>query len=81
MVYGEAQPQLSALIVPSHPDLSVQKLQAVVDSANQLLPDYARIGQWHAVGTAFSVRDGLLTANGRPRREQIREFYRDIIQI
>lgn len=80
MVYGEDQPQLSALIVPCHPDLSVQKLQAVVDSANQLLPDYARIGQWHALDKAFSVRDGLLTANGRPRREQIREFYRHIIQ-
>ncbi len=73
--------QLSALIVPSHPDLPLQKLQAVVDSANQLLPDYARIGQWHALDKAFSVRDGLLTANGRPRREQICAFYRDLIQI
>lgn len=81
MVYGEAQAQLSALIVPSHPDLPVQRLQAVIDAANQLLPDYARIGQWHALDKAFSVRDGLLTANGRPRREQICAFYRDLIQI
>ena len=81
MVYGEAQPHLCALIVPSHPDLSVQKLQAVIDSANRLLPDYARIGRWHALDKAFSVGDGLLTANGRPRREQICDFYHDLIQI
>lgn len=49
MVYGDGQPQLSALIVPSSPDYSVHTLQAVVDRANQSLPDYARIGRWHAL--------------------------------
>lgn len=81
MVYGEAQAQLSALIVPSRPDVSGSTLQTVVDQANQLLPDYARIGRWHAVDKPFSVSEGLLTANGRPRREKIAEFYRSLIQI
>lgn len=79
MVYGEAQPQLSALIVPSQASTTVQQLQAVVDQANQQLPDYARIGQWHVLEKPFSVSDGLLTSNGRPRREKIIEFYRSLI--
>ena len=79
MVYGEAQPQLSALIVPSKASTTVQQLQAVVDQANQQLPDYARIGQWHILEKPFSVSDGLLTSNGRPRREKIIEFYRSLI--
>ncbi len=80
MVYGDGQPQLSALIVPGRPDYSIHTLQAVIDRANQSLPDYARIGQWHALDKPFSVSDGLLTANGRPRREQILAFYRSLIQ-
>lgn len=80
MVYGDGQPQLSALIVPGRPDYSIHTLQAVVDRANQSLPDYARIGRWHALDKPFSVSDGLLTANGRPRRQQIAEFYRSLIQ-
>ena len=81
MVYGEAQSQLSALIVPSGSNISVSTLQTVIDHANQLLPDYARIGRWHVLAKPFSVSDGLLTANGRPRRDQIIEFYRSLIQI
>jgi long-subunit acyl-CoA synthetase (AMP-forming) len=81
MVYGEAQSQLSALIVPSGSYISVSTLQTVVDHANQLLPDYAQIGRWHALDKPFSVSDGLLTANGRPRRDQIIEFYRSLTQI
>ena len=81
VVYGEAQSQLSALIVPSRPDISGSTLQTVVDQANQLLPDYARIGRWHALDKPFSVSEGLLTANGRPRREKITEFYRSLIHI
>lgn len=81
IVYGEAQSQLSALIVPSGSDISVSTLQTVVDHANQLLPDYAQIGRWHALDKPFSVSDGLLTANGRLRRDQIIEFYRSLIQI
>lgn len=80
MVYGDGQPQLSALIVPGRPDYAIHTLQAVIDRANQSLPDYARIGQWHALDKPFSVSDGLLTANGRPRREQILAFYRSLIQ-
>ena len=80
MVYGEAQPKLSALIVPSRLDVSRVQLQAVIDEANQSLPDYAQIGSWQVLETAFSVSDGLLTANGRPRRAQIIEFYQSRIQ-
>ncbi|MNN48894.1 hypothetical protein D3C81_1633940 [compost metagenome] len=44
--------------------------------ANSSLPDYARIKAWHRLERPFSTADGLLTTNGRPRREAILAHYR-----
>ena len=43
------------------------------------LPDYARIGDVVRADAPFSVADGLLTANGRPRRDAILARYRDAV--
>ena len=71
MVVGEAQPYLGALIVPAHADIGLAALQAAVERANADLPDYARIRRWHPVGP-FLPAEGLLTPNGRLKREAIR---------
>ncbi len=66
-VYGDAQPHLSALIVPARADADID---GAVERANTELPDYARIG--HAIPTApFTPQDGTLTGNGRLRRQNI----------
>ncbi|MCY1306674.1 hypothetical protein D9M70_565470 [compost metagenome] len=44
-------------------------------SANADLPDYARVQAWRRLEVPFSTADGLLTANGRPRREAILARY------
>ncbi len=67
IVYGDAQPHLSALIVPSSAQSDIQKAVNVV---NQLLPEYAQIKDFQVV-PAFSLANDTMTGTGRPRRDQI----------
>jgi hypothetical protein len=46
-------------------------IAAAVAEANAMLPDYACIGGWVVATDAFTQADGLLTANGRLRRDAI----------
>jgi hypothetical protein len=40
------------------------------------LPDYARVHHWSRLDQPFTAANGLLTANGRPRRDAIVKHYR-----
>lgn len=71
VVFGEAQPALSAVLWPVLPDATDAKLQAAVDSANAGLPDYARVQRWVRASDPFDAAVGLATANGRPLRTAI----------
>lgn len=39
--------------------------------ANSSLPDYAQAHRWTRLAEPFTAANGLLTANGRPRRDAI----------
>lgn len=67
MVHGDGLPAPAALLVPSGPDAD---LAAAVRAANASLPAYARIGDWREV-SHFTPGNGLLTGNGRLRRDAI----------
>jgi long-subunit acyl-CoA synthetase (AMP-forming) len=71
VVFGEAQPSLSAVLWPVQPDAPDAALQAAVDSANTGLPDYARVQRWVRASAEFDAASGLATANGRPQRAAI----------
>lgn len=71
IVYGDAQPSLSALIVPSSKQANIQRALA---QANEALPDYARIIDIKII-PPFTIADGTLTGTGRPRREKILALY------
>lgn len=71
VVFGEAQPALSAVLWPVLPDATDARLQAAVDSANAGLPDYARVQHWVRASDPFDAASGLATANGRPQRATI----------
>jgi long-subunit acyl-CoA synthetase (AMP-forming) len=71
VVLGDGQAALSAVLWPTHPDLSDAVLQAAVHVANAGLPDYARIPHWVRATAAFSADTGMATANGRPQRDAI----------
>jgi long-chain acyl-CoA synthetase len=71
VVFGEAQPALSAVLWPVRPEASDATLQAAVDNANATLPDYARVQRWVRAGASFDASSGMATANGRPQRMAI----------
>ncbi len=71
IVYGDAQPSLSAFVVPSSLDANIE---AAIQAANKTLPDYAQIKDFQIV-PPFTVQDGTLTGTGRPRRDQILTLY------
>ncbi len=79
VVFGDAQPALSAVLWPVRPDESDAALQAAVDTANAGLPDYARVQRWARGRAAFSVEAGMATANGRPQRAAVLELHADAL--
>lgn len=79
VVLGEAQAELSALIVPLIPGMDEAAIAGAVAQANAGLPPYARIGRW-LVRDAFDPAAGELTNNGRPRRAVLSDRHRDFLE-
>jgi long-subunit acyl-CoA synthetase (AMP-forming) len=79
VVVGEAQPFPVALVVPRRADTDLALVRQAVERANTRLPDYAQVRQWAPILEAPSAASGLLTANGRLRRDRIRERYAELI--
>jgi long-subunit acyl-CoA synthetase (AMP-forming) len=75
-VYGEAMPRNHALLWPHRPECTNEELAAAVAEANEALPDYAQAHHWTRLDQPFTPANGLLTANGRLRRDAIVERYR-----
>ncbi len=74
MVFGESRPYAVAL-VSAAADVPAVDIGRAIESANARLPDYARVRRWWRTTTPLSFDDGLLTANGRLRREAIAARY------
>lgn len=76
VIIGDGLPANLALVQP----LPGQEhaLPGQIAALNARLPDYARIHHW-LVPSPGLAEAGLLTANGRPRREAIRRVYADHI--
>lgn len=76
IVVGDARPFCSALIYTQIDDTAVQKH---IDAVNLALPPYAQVLRWHRLAQPLSDQRGLLTSNGRPRREVINQYFANII--
>jgi long-chain acyl-CoA synthetase len=61
-----------------------EQIQAGIDAVNAQLPHYKQVRAFHMRSEPFSVENGLLTANGKLKRdlitaklhEEIEELYR-----
>jgi len=76
VVFGDAKPFCTALLYPFNTSVSTADVQQWIDSVNDTLPDYAQIQKWHMLSKPLTVQAGLLTANGRPKRDAIHEAYK-----
>ena len=70
MAYGDGEPTLSALIVPSAQGIPSASLAGAVARANLSLPEYAHVKTWRAV-PPFTIANKMLTGTGRVRRDII----------
>lgn len=77
-VHGESLSRNVALLWPFDPSCPDSVLETAVQAANAGLPDYARVGQWRRLQQPFTPANGLLTANGRPRRDAILAHYGEL---
>lgn len=75
-LFGDGRAFNTAIIV-ARGAASEQAIAAALADVNRDLPDYARVGAWIRADAAFSVANGLSTANGRLRREPIFAKYAD----
>lgn len=71
IVYGDAQPALSAYVVPASSDANIA---AAIHAVNGALPEYARVADYKIV-PPFTLQNRMLTGTGRPRRDQILNYY------
>jgi long-subunit acyl-CoA synthetase (AMP-forming) len=78
-VHGEGLNRNLALLWPLDPTASDDTLAATVAQANAQLPDYAQVHAWKRLPEPFTPANGLLTSNGRLRREAILSRYRDTL--
>jgi len=79
VVFGDAEPSLSAVVWPSPLAGDDLQLQGAVDAANATLPDYARVRRWVRGRAAFDADSGFATRNGRPQRSAIWRAHRDFL--
>ncbi len=70
VVLGDDRPWCVALVYPADTGCGDAAIAATIATANERLPDYARVGRWIRLATPLASND-LLTANGRPRRALI----------
>ena len=79
VLVGNGKGYLSALVTGN---ISTEQVQAAIDSVNPSLPHYKQIRAFHIRTEAFTIENGLLTANGKLKRDAIaREMRAEIEHI
>jgi long-chain acyl-CoA synthetase len=68
VLVGNARGYLAALVTGK---VSSDKVQASLDVVNLELPHYKQVRVFHIAGDPFTVESGLLTANGKLKRDLI----------
>jgi long-chain acyl-CoA synthetase len=73
VVAGNGRGYLTALITGK---ISGEKAQQALDLVNQGLPHYKQVRAFHVVEEPFTIESGLLTANGKIKRDLIAQKFK-----
>jgi long-chain acyl-CoA synthetase len=76
LVVGNGRGYLAALITGK---VTTEKTQAALDMVNPSLPHYKQVRAFHLVEEPFTIDSGLLTANGKLKRDVIADRFRQEI--
>lgn len=79
VVVGEARASNLAIAWLRDPHADDHAVQRALSAVNAGLPDYAQVAHVVRAARPFAAADGLLTDNGRPRRDAIAHAYADAI--
>jgi long-chain acyl-CoA synthetase len=72
VILGNQRSFLAALVTAeSSNGLKAERVQAAVDAANAGLPHYKTIRGFHIVSEPLTIENGMLTANGKLKRDAI----------
>ena len=77
LLVGNGKGYLSAIITGN---VTPDQAQAAVEAVNPQFPHYKQIRAFHVRSEPFSIENGLLTANGKLRRDLIAQTLREEIE-
>jgi long-chain acyl-CoA synthetase len=77
VMVGNGRGYLSAVVTG---DVSREQVQAALDLVNPGLPHYKQVRAFHIDSEPFSIENGLLTANGKLKRDLIASRLKDEIE-
>jgi long-chain acyl-CoA synthetase len=76
VIFGDGRSFLSALVTG---EAELEQVQTAIDNLNSGAPHYRQIRAFHVEAQPLTVESGLLTANGKLRREAIAAHFRNAI--
>ncbi|HEU5411847.1 MAG TPA: AMP-binding protein [Candidatus Acidoferrales bacterium] len=80
MMAGNGHSYLAALIASGRSTVNREQANTAIEALNARLPHYRQIRAFHLTNEPFTIEGGMLTANGKLRRDAIAAHFRSQIE-